>query len=80
MIPSAKLRINSVEGVAKAGDETKVDFFTGGNGDDGDELNTPFPLLSPVKRGFFAYLASWRDKRKARFSRLTPHPLFLTCD
>jgi hypothetical protein len=48
--PSAKLRINSVEGVAKAGDGTKVDLFTGDNKDNGDELNTLFPLLSPVRR------------------------------
>jgi hypothetical protein len=27
-----------------------VDSFAGGNGDDRDEFNAPFPLLSPVKR------------------------------
>jgi len=48
---------------AKAGEGTKVDFFTGGNEDNRDELNTPFPLLSPVRRSSFACLASWRDDK-----------------
>ena len=34
--------------------ETEVDFLTGGNGDKRDELNVPFPLLSPVRISFFA--------------------------
>jgi len=25
--------------------------------------NTSFPLFSPVKRSFFAFLASWRDQK-----------------
>jgi hypothetical protein len=39
-----------------------MDFFTGVNGDNRDELKTLFPLFSPVRKGFFAILASWRDE------------------
>jgi hypothetical protein len=57
-----KYLLSSVEGFAKAGDGTKMDFFTGVNGDNRDELKTLFPLFSPVRKGFFAILASWRDE------------------
>jgi hypothetical protein len=59
---AAKHLLSEVEENGKAGDGTKVDFFTGGNRDERNELNTPFRLLSPVRRNFFAGLASWREK------------------
>jgi len=35
-----------------------MDFFTGGNGDNRDELKTSFPLFSPVNEVFNCY-SSW---------------------
>jgi hypothetical protein len=49
----AKHALSEVEGDAKAGDGIKI-VFTGGNGDNRDELTTSFSLFSPVRRGFFA--------------------------
>ena len=66
----AKHVLNKVEGDAKARDGIKIVFYQEVTGTTEMNQKTSFPLFSPVRRGFFAYLASWREKFSPTFNKI----------